>query len=154
MRRNHGEAVFNLQLLLIAMICGACQVMQALTNGSAAQAGLGAIWVGAISASVSALSLALLALLVQPAPAWGLVESQGWKALLGGVMGAVILSGLTFATPKLGPTQTFLFFFGVIVAVSLLVERFGLFGLESRDLRPQQFLGVGLAAAGLLLARI
>ena len=144
----------NLQLLLIAMICGTCQAMQALTNGSAAQAGLGTIWVGAISASVSALSLALVALLVQPAPAWSLVESQGWKALLGGVMGAVILSGLTFVTPKLGPTQTFLFYFGVIVAVSLLAERFGLFGLESRDWRPQQLVGVGLAAAGLMLARI
>jgi uncharacterized membrane protein YdcZ (DUF606 family) len=38
--------------------------------------------------------------------------------------------------------------------VSLLVERFGLFGLQSRDLRPQQLVGVGLAAAGLLLARM
>ena len=146
----------NLQLLLIAMVCGACQVMQALINGSAAQAGLGAIWTAAISASMSALSLALFALLVQqaPAPTWSLAESQGPKALLGGVMGAVILSGLTFVTPKLGPTQTFLFYFGVIVAVSLLVERFGLLGLQSRDLRPQQIVGVGLAAAGLLLARI
>jgi bacterial/archaeal transporter family-2 protein len=146
----------NLQLLLIAMVCGAFQAMQALTNGSAAQAGLGAIWVGAISASVSAVSLALFALLVQqaPSPAWSLVESQGPKALLGGLMGAVILSGLTFVTPKLGPAQTFLFYFGVIVAVSLLVERFGLFGLQSRDLRPQQLVGVGLAAAGLLLTRI
>jgi bacterial/archaeal transporter family-2 protein len=146
----------NLQLLLIAMVCGAFQVTQALINGSAAQAGLGTIWAAAISASMSALSLALFALLVQqaPAPTSSLVESQGPKALLGGVMGAVILSGLTFVTPKLGPTQTFLFYFGVIVAVSLLVERFGLFGLQSRDLRPQQIVGVGLAAAGLLLARM
>jgi transporter family-2 protein len=146
----------NLQLLLIAMVCGAFQVMQALINGSAAQAGLGAIWAAAISASMSALSLALFAVLVQqaPLPTWSLVESQGPKALLGGVMGAVILSGLTFVTPKLGPTQTFLFYFGVIVAVSLLIERFGLFGLQSRDLRPQQLVGVGLAAAGLLLARM
>ena len=146
----------NLQLLLIAMVCGAFQVMQALINGSAAQAGLGAIWAAAISASMSALSLALFALLVQqaPLPTWSLVEGQGPKALLGGVMGAVILSGLTFVTPKLGPSQTFLVYFGVIVAVSLLAERFGLFGLQSRDLRPQQIVGVGLAAAGLLLARM
>ena len=146
----------NLQLLLIAMVCGAFQVMQAMTNGNAAQAGLGTIWVGAISASASMLSLALFALFVQqaPLPAWSLVESLGPKALLGGVMGAIILSGLTFVTPKLGPTQTFLFYFGVIVAVSLLVERFGLFGLQSRDLRPQQLVGVALAAAGLLLARM
>lgn len=146
----------NLQLLLIAMVCGAFQVLQALTNGNAAQAGLGAIWVGAISASASALSLALVALFVQPgpAPAWSLFESQGLKVLLGGVMGAVIVSGLTFVTPKLGPTQTFLFYFGMIVAVSLIVDRFGLFGMQSLALRPQQLVGVGLAALGLLLARM
>jgi transporter family-2 protein len=145
-----------MQLLLIAMICGACQVMQALTNGSAAQAGLGAIWVGAISASVSALSLVLLALFVQPSPAptWGLMESQGLKAVLGGLMGATILTGLTFVTPKLGPSQTFLIYFGVIVTVSLLVDGFGLFGMRSTTLHPRQLVGVGVAAAGLLLARM
>ena len=37
-----------MQFWLIAMACGCFQVLQAMTNGAAARAGIGAIWVGAI----------------------------------------------------------------------------------------------------------
>jgi hypothetical protein len=50
------------------MACGAFQVLQAMTNGAAARAGIGAIWVGAMSASVSALTLVLAALAIYRLP--------------------------------------------------------------------------------------
>ena len=50
-----------MQFWLIAMACGCFQVLQAMTNGGAARSGIGAIWVGAMSATVSMLTLVLAA---------------------------------------------------------------------------------------------
>jgi uncharacterized membrane protein YdcZ (DUF606 family) len=144
------------QFWMIAMTCGAFQVLQAMTNGAAARAGIGAIWVGAMSATVSALALVLVALAIYrlPFPAVGLLEAQGLKAVAGGMMGAFILAGLTFVAPKLGPTQTFILYFFVITAISLLIDSLGLLGTEAKPLAARQLAGVVLAGVGLLLARL
>jgi uncharacterized membrane protein YdcZ (DUF606 family) len=143
------------QFWMIAMTCGAFQVLQAMTNGAAARAGIGAIWVGAMSATVSALTLALVALAIYrlPLPTVGLLEAQGLKAVAGGMMGAFILAGLTFVAPRLGPTQTFILYFFVITAISVLIDSLGLLGTEAKPLAARQLGGVALAGLGLLLAR-
>ena len=53
---------------LIAMACGFFQVLQAMTNGSAVRSGIGPIWVGTMSATVSTLSLALVAVVLYRLP--------------------------------------------------------------------------------------
>jgi hypothetical protein len=60
---------------LIAMACGCFQVLQAMSNGSAMRSGVQAIWVGAISASISTLILLLIAAGIYrlPFPDTGLV---------------------------------------------------------------------------------
>ena len=93
----------RMQFWLIAMACGAFQVLQAMTNGAAARVGIGAIWVGAISATVSALTLILVAVAIYrlPFPEANLLEAHGLKAVAGGLMGAFILAGLTFVAGPL-----------------------------------------------------
>jgi hypothetical protein len=49
---------------LIAMACGFSQALQAISNGSAVRSGVGAPWVGAMSATISALSLVLVAVVI------------------------------------------------------------------------------------------
>jgi bacterial/archaeal transporter family-2 protein len=144
-----------MQFWLIAMACGCFQVLQAMTNGAAAKSGIGAIWVGAMSATVSALMLVLLALAVLrlPLPEAGLVQAHGLKAVAGGLMGAFILAGLTFVAPRLGPSQTFILYFFVIAVISTLIDGFGLLGTEAKPLAARQVFGVLLAGVGLLLAR-
>lgn len=140
---------------LVAMACGLAQALQAMANGAAARAGVGAVWVGAMSATVSALSLLALGLVVLrlPLPATDLLASEGWKTVIGGLMGAVIVSGVAFATPRLGPTQTFLLYFVTIAVASAAIDNFGLFGAAVRPLAARQFIGIALAGAGLALAR-
>ena len=74
-----------------------------MTNGAAARVGIGAIWVGAISATVSALTLVLVAVAIYrlPFPEANLLEAHGLKAVAGGMMGAFILAGLTFVAGPL-----------------------------------------------------
>ena len=140
---------------LIAMACGCFQALQAMSNGSAVRSGIGAIWVGAMSATISTLTLVLVAVAIYrlPLPDTGLVMAQGMKVVAGGMMGAFIVAGLAFVAPKLGPTQTFILYFLVIAVVSALIDSFGLLGTEAKPLQARQLVGVLLAGVGLVLAR-
>jgi len=142
-------------LWFVAMACGCFQVIQAMTNGSAVRSGIGPIWVGAMSATISTLALLLVALAIYrlPLPDKSLVMAQGMKVVAGGMMGAFIVAGLAFVAPRLGPTQTFLLYFFVVAASSALIDGFGLLGTEARPLEPRQLVGVLLAGVGLVLAR-
>jgi bacterial/archaeal transporter family-2 protein len=143
------------QFWLIAMACGCFQVLQAMTNGAAARSGIGAIWVGAMSATVSALTLGLVALVIfrLPLPGAELLEAQGLKVVAGGMMGAFILAGLTLVAPRLGPTQTFILYFFVITATSVVIDSLGLLGTETKPLEARQLVGLLLAGLGLALVR-
>ena len=140
---------------LIAMACGCFQVLQAMSNGSAMRSGVQAIWVGAISASISTLILLLIAAVIYrlPFPDPGLVLAQGMKIVAGGTFGAFIVVGLAFVAPRLGPTQTFLVYFFVVAVTSALIDGFGLLGTEALPLQPRQLVCVALAGVGLVLSR-
>lgn len=140
---------------VIAMACGCAQALQAMSNGAAVRSGIGAIWVGALSATISALTLILVAVAIYrlPLPDTSLITTQGLKVVFGGMMGAFIVTGLAFVAPKLGPTQTFILYFFVIAVVSALIDGFGLLGTEARPLESRQLVGVLLAGIGLVLAR-
>ena len=142
-------------LWFVAMACGCFQVVQAMSNGSAVRSGIGPIWVGAMSATVSTLTLILVAVAIYrlPLPDKSLVVAQGLKVVAGGMMGAFIVAGLAFVAPRLGPTQTFLLYFFVVALSSALIDGFGLLGTEARPLEPRQFVGVLMAGVGLVLAR-
>jgi bacterial/archaeal transporter family-2 protein len=145
----------KVQFWLIAMACGCFQVLQAMANGAAARSGVGAIWVGAMSATVSTLALLVTAVAIYqlPVPDAGLLMAQGPKVVFGGMMGAFIVAGLAYVAPKLGPTQTFILYFFVIAATSALIDGFGLLGTEAKPLQARQLVGVLLAGLGLVLAR-
>lgn len=145
-----------MQFWLIAMACGCVQVLQAMTNGAAAKSGIGPTWVGAISAVVSVLTLLFVSLVIfrLPVPEASLIRAHGWKAVLGGMMGAFNLAGLTLVTPKLGPTQTFILYFFVIAGTSAVIDSFGLLGTEAKPLEARQLVGVVLAVLGLALTRV
>jgi transporter family-2 protein len=144
-----------MQFWFIAMACGCLQVLQAMVNGAAARSGIGAIWVGAMSATVSTLTLLLVALVIYrlPFPQADLLQAQGLKAVGGGMMGAFILAGLTFVAPRLGPTQTFILYFFVITATSVLIDTLGLLGTEAKPLGARQLAGLLLAGLGVILVR-
>lgn len=145
-----------MQFWLMAIVCGLAQALQAMANGSAARAGFGAIWTGAMSATVSTITLLVMALVVYrlPLPDGGLLAAHGLKTVFGGVMGAVIVAGLAFVAPRLGPTQTFILYFFAIAVASTLIDSFGLLGTEAKPPNARQLIGVALAGLGLVLARI
>jgi transporter family-2 protein len=147
--------ILKATLWFVAIACGCAQVVQAMSNGSAVRSGIGAIWVGAMSATVSTLTLTIVALAIYrlPLPDTSLLAAHGIKIVIGGMMGAVLVAGLAFVAPKLGPTQTFILYFLIIAIGSALIDSFGLLGTEAKPLQARQLVGVLLAVVGLVLAR-
>jgi len=142
--------------VLIAVVCGLFQPLQAALNGTASQAGLGPTWTGAISAMISSLSLLLVSVLLLSAapPRPVLLWSHGYLVVLGGTMGGFIVSGLTFAAPRLGTVQTFLFYFAALAIMAVAIDRVGLFGQPVRNLAPIQTAGSLLIVLGIVLLRV
>ncbi len=79
------------------------------------------------------------------APAWM------W---LGGVMGLTVVFTITFAQPRIGATATI----GILIAgqlvMGLLIDRFGLFGVEQIAISPVRLAGVVLLGIGAALSLV
>jgi transporter family-2 protein len=74
---------------------------------------------------------------------------------LGGLMGLTVVFAITFAQPRIGATATI----GIVVAAQLVmgvvIDRFGLFGVEQIGISPARAAGIVLLGigAGLSLVR-
>src|SRR5919202_6460236 len=49
---------------------------------------------------------------------------------IGGLMGAIVVLGITFAAPRIGTTATVAIFVFAQFAAAAVIDRYGLFGLE------------------------
>lgn len=70
---------------------------------------------------------------------------------LGGIMGFVIVSALTYAPPRIGNLTFAAVLIALQLAVATLIDAFGLFGFERLGLPLHRVAGVALLAAGAAL---
>jgi transporter family-2 protein len=71
---------------------------------------------------------------------------------IGGAMGAFIVFSITVAGPRIGTAATIGLLIGGQLAMGVLIDRFGLFGLDRIPLHWPRVLGVLLLAAGAALS--
>ncbi len=102
------------------------------------------------------LVLSLAILLVTRAGLGGLgaaFRTPAWM-WLGGVMGLTVVFAITFAQPRIGATATI----GILIAgqlvMGLLIDRFGLFGVEQIAISPVRLAGVALLGIGAALSLV
>lgn len=112
-------------------------IFEALAFSSAVQAVLTAVVLVALRQSASGYSEATK----QPPWLW-----------LGGVMGAFIVLTVTFATPRIGTTATIGLLIAGQFAMSLLIDRYGLFGFAQIAVSWPRALGVVLLTVGAALS--
>jgi transporter family-2 protein len=70
---------------------------------------------------------------------------------IGGVAGAFIVFTITFAAPRIGAVATTAVFVAAQFAMAIMIDRFGLFGLDRIPLAWTRVAGIGLLAAGAAL---
>jgi bacterial/archaeal transporter family-2 protein len=74
-----------------------------------------------------------------------------WLWVLTGIMGAVVVTALTFAPPRIGTFGTFALVIGGQLAASVLIDSLGLFGVDRVSLTVTRVAGLALLAAGAAL---
>ena len=113
------------------------------------------VWVSAVWAQVTAFLVCLVC--------WGAVDRGDFLVLrdvtpryvlLGGVLGAGITVTVIFGMRLVGPAQATVCIVVAQMIFSWLAERFGWFGVEKMPFSWMQFLGILLAAGGLVLIRM
>jgi transporter family-2 protein len=152
------EAAMLMQAILLTVLAfaaGACIAFQAPLNAAAATA-LGSPLAGAtLSFCVGTLAL----LVVTTLTVRHQVELAALKTLPlyvligGGLLGALYVTASTALTPRIGVAAIMALVISGQLFASLLLDRFGLFGLVERDLTVGRVGGVFVILAGGLMMR-
>jgi len=95
----------------------------------------------------------LLLLLRQSLAGFGdALHSPWWYWVGGGGMGVVVVFTITVVTPTIGATATIGLLIAGQLAMGVLIDRYGWFGVEQVPLNWPRIVGVLLLAVGALLA--
>jgi bacterial/archaeal transporter family-2 protein len=78
------------------------------------------------------------------------VREPAWL-WLGGVMGAIVVTSITFTAPRIGTFATIGLLIAGQLAMGVLIDAFGLFGLEKIPVSPARVVGLVLLAGGAAL---
>jgi len=135
-------------LSLLAGIAGSIQV--AVSGAFGRRIGvLEATAFGSIGAALIVTSLVLVARQGLGGVAAGLREPP-WL-WLNGVMGAIVVTSITFTAPRIGTFATIGLLIAGQLAMGVVIDAFGLFGLDRIPFSWSRALGLVLLAAGALL---
>lgn len=78
------------------------------------------------------------------------VREPAWL-WIGGVMGAIVVTSITFTAPRIGTFATVGLLIAGQLAMAVLIDAFGLFGLEKIPVTPSRLAGLALLAGGAAL---
>jgi transporter family-2 protein len=80
------------------------------------------------------------------------LRSPWWYWVGGGGMGVVVVLAITIVTPRIGTAATIGLLIAGQLAMGVVIDRYGLFGVDEVALSWPRVLGVLLLAAGAVLA--
>jgi transporter family-2 protein len=139
--------------LIGAFVGGTLVALQAPTNAMLARAAGSPVNAAFISFAVGTLALVAVAMALGVRPNGGEVRALPWYAWTGGLYGAVFVAVAAFAAPRMGVTYFLMVAIAGQLAMALLLDRFGAFGLPRVEISPTRIAGVLLVLAGAFLVR-
>jgi bacterial/archaeal transporter family-2 protein len=139
--------------LLGALLGGAMIALQAPTNAALARSVGSPVNAALVSFAVGTLALLLVALALGVRPASAPVRSLPWYAWTGGLYGAVFVAMAAFAVPRTGVTLFLTVAIAGQLAMALLLDRLGAFGVPRVEVSPVRVAGILLVLGGAFLVR-
>jgi transporter family-2 protein len=139
-----GVAIF---LSLVAGVAGSIQV--AVSGALGRRIGvLEATGFGSVVGT-----LLVLALVLAAGRIGGITDAVRQPAWLwmGGLMGAIVVTTITFTAPRIGTFATIGLLIAGQLAMGVLIDYFGLFGLDKIPLSAARIVGLALLAGGAVL---
>ena len=143
--------VFLVPILLV-FIAGMV-AMQAPTNAILAKAGGSPILAALISFTVGTIALLLVWLATPNRPGSAAFAGLPWYAWIGGLYGAMFVAVAAYAAPKIGIASLITIGIAGQIAVALLLDHFGAFGLPRDPISLGRVAGAALVIAGVVLVR-
>ncbi len=104
-----------------------------------------------LSFGVGTIALAAIVVLSGKAGGLGSAFDVSWYYLLGGLLGAVYVTNALIAVSVIGAGGVAAATITGQLTASVLIDRFGLFGLDEVALSPERVIGVALLLAGTVL---
>jgi bacterial/archaeal transporter family-2 protein len=139
--------------LAAAFVSGTLIALQAPTNALLARGVGSPVNAALVSFAVGTVALAAVALALGARPAGGELRALPWYAWTGGFYGAVFVAVAAFAAPRMGVTYFLMVAIAGQLAMALLLDRLGAFGLARVEITPTRMAGILLVLAGAFLVR-
>jgi transporter family-2 protein len=140
--------------LTLAMVAGACIVVQQVLNANLRVALNSAAWSGFMSYFVGVVCMALLALALRdPIPSVTAAARIPWWAWNGGLFGAIFIGLAIFLVPQLGAATFIALLVTGQMLASVTFDHFGWLGLVQRSMDLSRLAGVALLIGGVILIR-
>lgn len=144
----------SLLLIMICFIAGTLMPVQAGINNKLAKSVSNTITAAFISFAVGMLVLFVFLLLTKQFQFnTAAVKSEPSWIWLGGVLGAIFVTTMTFMVPKLGASLAFTIAIAGQLFISLIIDHYGWLGVPLNPVSLKKIAGILLVVAGVLLIR-
>jgi transporter family-2 protein len=139
--------------LAAAFVGGSLIALQAPTNALLARGAGSAVNAALVSFVVGTAALLVAAVALGARPGMSEVKALPWYAWTGGFYGAVFVAVAAFAAPRMGVTYFLTMAIAGQLAMALLLDALGAFGLARVEISPTRIAGILLVLAGAWLVR-
>jgi len=142
-----------MRYVVLSLVMGAIWAVQPIINAQLAKY-IGTVGAACVSFAVGWVFLACSYIFaqVQSGTSFDLsLAFQNPKLLLGGIIGAVIVLGMTYLVPRFGAGNTLALAITGQLIMAALIDQFGLLGIPQIDLTPLRALGFVLLLIGVNL---
>ena len=140
----------NASAIAFALVAGLAGSIQIAVNGTLGRR-IGVLDAAAFGSIVAAVVIVAAALAVRNGEGIAAALKAPPWLWLGGIMGALIVTGITYSPPRIGVFATI----GLLIAGQLvmgaLIDAFGLFGVERIPLDVSRVAGLALLSGGAVL---
>ncbi len=141
-------------MMVLALVAGAMMPTQAATNNKMAVTVGSPIFAAFLSFLVGTILLLAATLFSGLGSAsYAAVTQAPPIAWLGGLLGACFVTAAVLLVPKLGVAMTFSLFVAGQLLMSLIIDHYGLLGVEVKEISLARIAGIVLITAGVILIR-
>jgi bacterial/archaeal transporter family-2 protein len=144
----------TLFMMVLALVAGAMMPTQAATNNKMAVTVGSPIFAAFLSFLVGTILLLAATLFSGLGSAsYAAVTQAPPIAWIGGLLGACFVTAAVLLVPKLGVAMTFSLFVAGQLLMSLIIDHYGLLGVEVKEISLPRIAGIVLITAGVILIR-
>jgi transporter family-2 protein len=141
-----SASTFAVAFSLVAGLAGSMQVA---ISGALGRR-IGVLEAAAFGGVVAAIILVGVALAARNSAGIAAVREPPWL-WLGGLMGAIVVTAVTFSPPRIGTFATIGLLVASQLAMGVVIDALGLFGLERIPFTWERAIGLALLAGGAVL---